>query len=1351
MVQHLEETSGTHSDSTSNANNCTAESSVTQDASGKIGGADSFPAPDGNGTGAKIDNGSTTSIEITDTVTVEAWVNMSATTGLWQYVVNKSTDHYSVGFGDTTNTTPRSVIRIGGTVYQFSSNYTITTGTWYYLAMTYDSAGTWKIYVNGTLQNTDTTTSGALDSDVNSLFIGGRYNETTNGYFNGTIDEVRISNAIRSADWIATSYNNQNSPGTFYTVATEETAPALYLQDWTITVFGPTLVDLVSFDAVGSDSKVLLRWKTASEIDNAGFNLYRSTSSNGKYVKINSSLIPGLGSSAIGKEYEYVDSSVTNGAVYYYKLEDVEFDGASTMHGPVKARPGLDSDGDGITDDWEIYYGLDPFNPDDASLDPDGDGKTNLEEFLAGTDPFKDEGSGSVGGSSGEPLRIIESNDYHVVMELFTTSFETEEKIENGEIYQLISTPDYIHGYTTKQGSPRLPAKGVLAGVPQGASVKLNILDYDVETLDEYYNIYPVPEIVDSWISGVSGIEEIFSKNEEAYSIDAFYPGEIAEVFYTGNLRGQRVANVIFYPFRFNPVKGTLEFYKNIKVEILFNNDSAPPGGEPGQELLPAAENPVLKISVKEEGMYVLGWDDLYYAGLSNLAYPDPGTFRIYNSGREIPIKVRGEEDGRFDAGDEIIFYGQALNTKYSSTNVYRLFYGTEPGLRMEENPGSIQEPVDAPDKFPFYYHLEKDEYYWPGLEGPEDFDRWFFSTFIWGGSQGNFTLNITEPANDPDDQVRIRLAMRGFFDIAPYSNHHALIYINNNLIADTRWSGRAEHIVETEVPGYYLLEGGNTITIKSLLDTGAKYDLILADWFEVDYWKNLTAEDNILKFGYEGDGAYLFEISGFSSSEAEIFDITSPWEVKYLTGFQFNGNTVSFTDALEGWQEYVVTSREQMKKPETIEMDEPSNLRNTKNRADYLIITAEDFSDEVMPLAKFRKRKGLRTKVVKIQDIYDEFNYGIQSPYAVKNFLKYTYYNWRRPAPTYVLLVGDASYDYKDNLGFGRSNYVPTYLLWTPVMGETGSDNWFVLLDGEGDRLADMFIGRIPVRTPEDARTVVNKTIMYELTPRRQAGNWSKRAIFVADDDMSIFENSSDELTNLLPAKFDALKLYINSYDDPQDLTQDLINEVNEGALILNYVGHGGIDLWASEEILNVQDVSLFNNADRLPLTVSMTCLDGYYIHPFAYDSMADTFLNNAGGGAVASWASTGMGLPSGHAILSKGLFEAVFKDNNSILGSAINQAKLSLFLQSGSAYNDLLQTYTLFGDPALRLKVKINRRLKHKKKHKNKYKKKHKRKGKKTEEQLHPDFEGIFQNIIENHESSRKWRDKDKRGAGE
>ena len=1330
MVQHLEETSGTHSDSTSNGNNCTAESYTTQNASGKINGADSFPDPATNP--AEIDCGSASSVEITGAITLETWMNMTATptTSLWQDVVAKSSDQYTLSFKNTANLVPLAMVRTGGTLYQLSSGYTISTGTWYYLAMTYTS-GDWKIYVKGPgvdQVTTDTTTTGALDSDVRSLMIGGHYSVTTNGYFYGFVDEARISNSVRTADWIATSYNNQNSPGTFYTVATEETAPALYLQDWTITTFGPTIVDLVSFDAIGYFGKVSVRWTTDSEIDNAGFNIYRSLDPDGGYIKINSDLIPGLGSSAMGKEYEFRDNDVTDGLTYYYKLEDVEFDGASTMHGPVEAHPGLDSDGDGMTDDWEYYYGLNPDDPADAWFDLDSDGLINLEESIQETDPAVPDIPDIPEPPGGEDgVNIIQSDDYGVILELITSSFEIETKFAGDETYHLIKLP-YLHGQTTETGKPQIPVKGVLLGVPFNSSITINAVGYEEEILSGY-NLYPTQRIhpdkgfPEGQVLRAGTLDQLsykFVKNTHTYSQNRFYPDSLAEVSSVGSLRRQDVAKLNLYPVQFNPVTGELRFYKRIRIEVNFGDKAeidlenthklpAPykklykgllhnyedvkswkrrPGRYKGPPRFIRGQ--AYKISVNEEGIYRLTWQDLYDIGLK-LNRLNPGKIKIYNQGKQIPIYVAGGKDGRFDYGDYIEFYGEAIHNRYTSTNIYWLTTDGRQGLRMRIKP-PFSGTGQTPASFLSDIRQEKDEMYWMDIpdKGYVD-DHWFFGDSLWAPGSVDFTIPLSAVAA-VQEEAMVEIALQGISYGFSDPDHHTRIYLNGYLIDDTTWDGDIEYIRQLNVPQSFLVEGDNTITIELPGDTGAEFDFILTNWFEISYWRQLKAKGNSLEFNNQGQGLYSYTISNFTEDDIEIFDVTDPEKVRRIVYFDIEeeGSTynVSFSDRFikQRNRNYIVLSSSGIKKPTSIVKDKRSNLRFKGNQADYIIITPEDFYDGILPLAEHRTAQGLNVKVVKVQDIYDEFNYGIFSPEAIKTFLKYAYSEWMEPAPTYVLLVGDGTYDYQDNEGLDSRNYVPTYMVHSLDFGETGSDNWFVCLDGEDDILPDMFIGRFPVYSVEQLNTLVDKTINYESA---SSDDWTKEVTLVADNLEGSFEAMSDSLIDYLPFEYQSNKIYLNDYSEPAVCKADIIDAINRGTLILNYAGHGSVIRWAHESILTISDIPYLTNLDKLTFISAMTCANGYFVYPSGYfNSIAEELLYSPSGGVVAILAPTGISYPNNQKLLDEGLFESIFVGDNFLIGPATAQAKLRVFENAGESGENVIRTFLLFGDPALELK---------------------------------------------------------------
>jgi hypothetical protein len=141
---------------------------------------------------------------------------------------------------------------------------------------------------------------------------------------------------------------------------------------------------------------------------------------------------------------------------------------------------------------------------------------------------------------------------------------------------------------------------------------------------------------------------------------------------------------------------------------------------------------------------------------------------------------------------------------------------------------------------------------------------------------------------------------------------------------------------------------------------------------------------------------------------------------------------------------------------------------------------------------------------VVDVADIYDEFSFGLFTPQAIKDFLDHAYHNWTPPAPQYVLLVGDASYDYKDNLGLGTVNFVPSYTAFTPYMGETLTDEWFARISGD-DTVPDLYLGRLPAATKAQAAVMVDKIMTYENAPNTKT--WEKNVLLVADNQTEEYE----------------------------------------------------------------------------------------------------------------------------------------------------------------------------------------------------------------------------------------------------
>jgi len=235
------------------------------------------------------------------------------------------------------------------------------------------------------------------------------------------------------------------------------------------------------------------------------------------------------------------------------------------------------------------------------------------------------------------------------------------------------------------------------------------------------------------------------------------------------------------------------------------------------------------------------------------------------------------------------------------------------------------------------------------------------------------------------------------------------------------------------------------------------------------------------------------------------------------------------------------------------------------------------------------------------------------------------------------------------------------------------------------------MYLGRLPVKTAAEADALVAKILGYAQQP--PGDPWTESLLFVADkaDGAGDFPAISDTIAGLLPPGYTADKVYYKvTHSTPAEAKAAIIAAINDGRLLVNYVGHATIQFWSFASLLTLTDIGSLTNADRLPLAVPMTCLDGYYIHPSPPDidlsSIGESLVRAPQGGAIASFSPTGEGISHGHQLLDTGLFSAIFLDGVDQLGPATTQAKLYLYANSGG-YREFIDTYLLFGDPALAL----------------------------------------------------------------
>ena len=956
-------------------------------------------------------------------------------------------------------------------------------------------------------------------------------------------------------------------------------------------------------------------------------------------------------------------------------------------------------------------------------------------------DPLKASSSGLTSPEwTDAGLRLLKSDDESIILELYTPAFQLAKQDIGETTYDLLSVPGY--GLTSEEGRPQLPLKGVMLGVPPEATLEAHVLEAELNTEPGQYNIYPVPKVTahqepdepfELLFPFGRSTEKVFAKDEALYSTDGFYPRELVEIASSGYLRDQRFVALLLHPFQYNPVTGELRFYKRLQValrlgslggsretevvgevsgpfeevleNILLNYDSAMrwrgtasvKAGADIQGMNPPASQLSWKVAVDQDGIYQLTYNDLLDAGI-DVDNVDPHTFRLYSQGSEVAIYVEGEDDDIFNTNDYILFYGQKVNTKYTDTNTYWLIYDGAEGQRMAQKDGDLSGSA-TPVSFEDTTHLGEDIYYVSWAPMVEGADHWYWN-YVYPPSipSQTYTFTLTHMVSNPYTGT-FRAKIHAGISHARNPDHHTRIYLNGNLLEDAYWDGLVERNIVIDIPSSYLLDGTNTILLEDPNDTGVGYDVVHVNWFEIEYQHTYTAENDQLRFGGENAGTWEYHVDGFTTDDIEVFDITDPATVSGIINTTVepgSSYTLKFEDTTTDRREYLALTTAQRLSPLSIVQDTSSDLHSTSNGADYIIITHSDFQDEVLPLVNRRAGQGLRTIIVDVQDIYDEFSYGVFDAQAIHDFLAYAYANWQAPAPSYVLLVGDGTYDFKDNLGTGTQTYIPPYLAMVdPYIGETASDSRCGMLNGD-DLLADMFIGRLPVNSTDEASTVVSKILNYEQNP--PSGDWNKKVLFAADnaDAAGDFDDLSDDIAdNYLPPSYIPDKVYLGinyPYENPAvQAKAALMSAFNEGRLLVHYIGHASHANWTWEGLFGRSDIPSLTNGEKLPMMLPMTCWEGYFIDPLN-TCLSESIVRAEGKGAIASWSATGLGLAHGHDYLDKGFFTAVFTDNISEIGPATYLGKLNLYTETGgetSPFRDLMDTYVLFGDPFMKLNL--------------------------------------------------------------
>jgi hypothetical protein len=498
--------------------------------------------------------------------------------------------------------------------------------------------------------------------------------------------------------------------------------------------------------------------------------------------------------------------------------------------------------------------------------------------------------------------------------------------------------------------------------------------------------------------------------------------------------------------------------------------------------------------------------------------------------------------------------------------------------------------------------------------------------------------------------------------------------FVNGSPVGETRWDGTTVKALTASIRPGVLREGDNLLELESLRDAGASYSLAFLDRFELLYPRSLSASLGLLEARFSAGGTA--EVSGLTTASL-LLDITSPATPQWLFGFSATASGIAFR--AEQGREYLALSAMNVLRPE-VRSPLASSLKSTQNRADYLLLAPQAFLPAAQPLVELRERQGLVVKAVSLEEVYQDFGHGERTPEAIRDFLAYAYHFWQSPSPRYVLLLGDASYDYKDFLRRGDSNPVPPLLVKTSFLW-TASDPTYAAVNGD-DMLPDLALGRLPAASVEEAQALVDKIVAFEGAGRTLSEG---SAVLIADnpDRAGDFETSARQAATLLAPTHTVDTIFLRELGSATRPT--ITAAFDRGAALVSYIGHGGIAVWASENVFNNFDVASLTPQPQQPLLLTMDCLNGYFHFPFL-NSLSEELLKAPGKGAIAAFSPSGLSLHVPAELYHDALVKQLVSGGHARLGDAVLAAQ-SDFADTG-AFPELVSIYHLFGDPALKIR---------------------------------------------------------------
>ncbi len=748
-------------------------------------------------------------------------------------------------------------------------------------------------------------------------------------------------------------------------------------------------------------------------------------------------------------------------------------------------------------------------------------------------------------------------------------------------------------------------------------------------------------------------IESVSTEGTRLYS-ESFTSGQVnniaefSEFQSAENRRNARIASG-------TTVENSPSLPKEVIAEVESNSLTPNPDGHRW-----VVSQPGVRIGIRKDGFYRVTRTELENAGFNVNA--DPSLWHLYLQGNQQSLIVGPN-------GDYIEFYGRGIDTPESDNRGYFLVVGPSAGKRMATR---VARPDASTVRARNYQHrfVFKERINYTNQIRNGDAEN-FFGRPILSTQTATVPFNLSEIDSDsPTANVSVRI--QGF----SAGLHSVTVTLNGQNIGTVEGAGQLNVVQTFSIPTAWLQQGANSMVLAAVAPSP---DTNLFDTLTVEFPRKHVIEGGKLDFYTLGNrGATL---SGLSSANVRLIDTTfenDPVEVIGLNPVESNGNFSVQIPAARP-KTYHAFEPSQVLTAADIRPMIADSLGTPAEGAQLIVIAHPSLMTEAVQWAAYRQAQGVSVKIVDVNDIYDEFGYGVLSSSSIKSFLQFAFTNWNT-VPSYVLLIGDASFDSRNYLGGGYWNQVPSPIINT-IFTETASDDF--LTDFNSDGLSEIAIGRIPARTSQRVQIAFEKMTRWEQALSQPL---ERGALFAFDNpDGYDFQAMSVRLRDRLPGTMPVTFVgrgQVNSQ-------ANLVTSMNTGPYIVNYSGHGSTGAWAATSFFSVFNVTCtngathcVNNVNNESIYTMLTCLNGFF-HGASADSLAESLLFAEDKGAVAAWASTGLTTADVQEIMGQRFFQKIGEGTIPRMGDLIKDAKT--VIPGGT---DVRLSWALLGDPMLKVR---------------------------------------------------------------